>query len=327
MRALKNMLLGCLGVAAALAPARAAVLIPIVPAPNSTATVVFGINDNNTIAGGYVGTDGLERAFFGSLDGTYTSFSVGTGGSEARAINDNGYIVGFSNSQHGTTATQPIFERRPSGKVLNVTVNGQQLFGRAQGINNSENRFAGTYWDFGSHESVAFAGHHGRYRRDIRIPLVHQASDGEGIDSTNVTVGDFFQPPTHGFIKSGNTLTVVDYPGSNVDGTSLKAINDNGQAVGQWSDTDGNTHSFVLDIASNAFTDINVSGATRIEAWNINAAGAVAVNTDVGSFIWCARKRACPAGGATVAVPVHRAGRFPHYSCKSPCTSLPARRD
>jgi hypothetical protein len=321
MRKLACVLAGCLGVAAASAPAGAAVLIPVIPVPNSSATTVFGINDSNTIAGSFVGQDdGIEHAFFGSLDGSYNAFDAGSGGTEARAINNNGYITGFSNSQNGTTADQPIFERRPNGHVEIVTVNGQQLFGRAQGINNSQNKFAGTFWDSGDHEAVAFVGRHGEFLREVRIPIVHQASDGEGINSEGTVVGSFFQPPQQGFVVKGNQILVVFYLSDQDAGTTLEGINDNGQAVGQWVDESGNFHSFLLDIDTATFTDILVPGATNVRAWNLNSAGAVTVDSDAGAFIWCARKRDCPAGGTEVAAPTHvAAAGFPRYLCGRTC--------
>jgi hypothetical protein len=327
MHRLACVLVGCLGVAAAGAPAGAAVLIPVISVPNSSVTTVFGINDSNTIAGSFIGQDdGIEHAFFGSLDGTYSTFDAGSGGTEARAINNNGYITGFSNSQNGTTADQPIFERRPNGNVKNVTVNGQPLFGRAQGINNAQNKFAGTFWDSGDHEAVAFVGRRDRLLHEVRIPIVHQASDGEGINSDNVVVGGFFQPPQQGFVVQGNSILVVFYVSDTDTGTVLEGINDNGQAVGQWVDEDGAVHSFLLDIATATFTDILVPGATNVRAWNLNSAGAVTVDSDVGPFIWCARKQDCPAGGTEVAAPTHVApAGFPRYLCGRTC-EVPAGR-
>src|SRR5690242_4648801 len=80
--------------------AKPAVLVPVPAAPNSTVTTAFGINDLYLISGSYIGKDdGIEHDFFGTLAGDYTSFDAGDGGSEARAINNNGRIVGFSNSQ------------------------------------------------------------------------------------------------------------------------------------------------------------------------------------------------------------------------------------
>ena len=98
---------------------------------------------------------------------------------------------------------------------------------------------------------------------------------------------------------------MVDYPSGDNQGTTLEGINDNGLVVGQWVDSSDNTHSFLLDPSTNTFTDIDVSGASNVYAWAINAAGAVAVSSDAGSFIWCAKKSQCPTGGREVAAPVH----------------------
>ena len=298
MRSVRTVLLLplCLAVAAS---ASAAVLVPVPSVPNSSITTVFAINDGNVVAGSYIGaSDGIEHSFFGPL-GSYTSFDAGTGGSEARGINNKGVITGFSNSQGGNTATEPAFERKGDGKIVNVTMSGQQLYGQAQGIAALGNMYAGTRWDFGEHEAVAFVGRGGNWKRDVRIPDVHQASTAGGINSSGVVVGSYFQPPTHGFMGSGNKLATVDYPSGDSQGTTLEGINDRGLAVGQWSDSSGNTHSFLYDPATSAFTDINVSGASNVYAWAINAAGAVAVSSDAGSYIWCMKKKQCPSGGRT----------------------------
>jgi|SRR5579871_419796 len=298
-----------------IAPAQAAVLVPV-SVPDASKTRLFGINDDNVIAGSFIGkSDHVEHAFFGPFGGEYTSFDGGDGGTQARAINNNDYITGFSNSQGsgGITGTQPIFERLPDGTILNVTASGQQLYGRAQGINNTENKFAGTYWDFHEFEAVAFVGRNGKYLHDVRLPF-NQASDGEGINDANVIVGQIFQPPLHGFIRDGKIVTIVDYPGTHVSGTALEGINNNGQAVGQWFDNHSRPHSFLLDIASQTFTDIVVPGAKKTEAWNINNNGAVALSSNVGAFIWCARKSQCPASGRFVEAPKHAAKSFTRES-------------
>ena len=103
----------------------------------------------------------------------------------------------------------------------------------------------------------------------------------------------------------------VDYPSDQASGTTLNGLNDGNQAVGQWTDSVGNTHSFLLDVATNTFTDIAVSGAANVYAWGINNNGAVAVSSDAGSYIWCAKAKQCPAGGAAVAAPTHHARAFP----------------
>jgi hypothetical protein len=306
MRGISERLLFVIGAMAVMfVPSYAATLVPVPSVPNSTLTTVFAINDNNVVAGSYIGSnDGVEHSFFGPL-GNYTSFDAGTGGSEARGINDKGLITGFSNSQGGNTATEPAFERKINGRIVNVMMSGQQLYGQPQGIAALGARFAGTHWDFGEQEAVAFVGRGGFWRRDLRIPFEYQASTAGGINSSGVVVGSYLQPPTHGFIGSGSNIAMVDYPSGDSQGTALEGINDSGLAVGQWVDSSGNTHSFLLDPSTNIFTDINVSGASNVYAWSINAAGAVAVSTDIGSFIWCRRAKQCPSGGTEIDAPIH----------------------
>ncbi|MBV8800822.1 MAG: hypothetical protein JO208_13570 [Alphaproteobacteria bacterium] len=303
---IRAVLLAGAAVAATLCSGHAAVLVPVPPVPDSTVTTLYGLNDSFQIVGSYIGADdGIEHAFFGYMTGDYYPFDAGSGGTQARAINNKQDIVGFTNSQGGNTSNQPIFEMYANSKIH--VLNG--IFGRAQGIDNEKGRFAGTRWDFNNHQAVAFKGEHAHYRKDVRIPEVHQASEANGINSAGVVVGDYFRPPLHGFIGSGNKLQTVDYPSDQSSGTAMEGINDAGQAVGQWTDQNGNAHSFLLDIASSTFTDITVPGASNVYAWNINTQGAVAVSSDAGSFIWCKKKSACPAGGIVVSAPEHRARR------------------
>ena len=64
------------------------------------------------------------------------------------------------------------------------------------------NHFAGTFWDFDHFEADAFLGHNTKFVREVRIPFVHQASQGEGINDNGDVVGSFFQPPVHGSLDS-----------------------------------------------------------------------------------------------------------------------------
>lgn len=315
MRILKTLVFGCLGAAALISSASAITLVPVRDVPNSKKTSVFGLNDGNVIAGSYIGQDKVEHAFFGTLDGDYTTFDAGAGGSEARGINSAGFIVGFFDSQDGSTSDQTIFVRKPSGQLLTAA----DFAGRAQSINSS-NQIAGTYWDFIDFEAVAFMGKNAKYKHDVHIPAEHQASEAEGISDNGDVVGSFFMPPTHGYIVRGNDLTVVDYPSTKSIGTSLEGINSNGLVVGQWFDPKSRPHSFLLNSVTGTFTDIEVPGAKRVSAWNLNNLGAVAVSTDIGSFIWCLNDSSCPSHGATVKGAVHMASKpFQHFTCGRTC--------
>jgi len=285
---------------------QAAVLVPVTSVPNSKSTTVYGINSDNVLVGSFIGSDDIEHGFFGE-NGSYTTFDAGEGGTQARGISDDGLITGLSNSQSGDAGAQPIFERKTDGTILSVTRTGIDLAGSAQGFSNGDDRFAGTYWNPNIHHTVAFVGQNGKWRSDVTISDVHQASSARGMNSAGTVVGSYFRPPQHGFMVTNKVLTIVDYPVKRAVATELEGINDGGEAVGQWMDRAGRTHSFVLDTASNNFTAIKVKGATDVKAWGINAAGAVALETDIGAFIWCKQKSACPSGGTFVAAPVIRA--------------------
>jgi opacity protein-like surface antigen len=299
MRFLQTLLLGCAGAAAMLSSAAAATLVPVPDVPNSRKTTVFAINDNNVIAGSYLGKDHVEHAFFGPL-GSYTTFDAGPGGTEARGINNSGVIAGASNAQNGITSEEIAFIRKSDGRI--VTVSG--IKGRAQGINNS-NEFAGTYWDFTDFDAVAFIGDHLQYKRDVSLPVQLQASEGTGRNDYGYVVGSFFAPPERGFIRGAHVMYVVDFPSRRSTGTQLEGVNNLSQVVGNWFDDKGHPHAFQMEIATGRVTDIEVPGAKRVHTWGINNNGAVAVSTNIGSFIWCELDGACPAGGTPVKAAVH----------------------
>ena len=294
MRALRVALFCALGATVSTGAASAAVLIPVVPVAGSTATNAFAIDDDGTIAGSYLDQDGIEHAFLGPLDGKhYTTFEGGDNGSQARGINTHGFVTGIANAQSGDPVVEPIFVRNPNGRVGAVTRDGTALTGSIAGIDNAKNRFVGGYWDQAKQRMVAFIGAKGKWTHDLKISAAHKSSVARGINSVGIVVGGYTTPPSHGFVLSGKTLVTVDYPSADATGTELEAINDNGKAVGQWLDTAGRAHSFVYDTVGASFTDITVQHAKQVRAWAINAAGAVAVVTDKGSYIWCANKRAC----------------------------------
>lgn len=295
MRVITGLMLGCLaGTAVAFSPARAAVLVPVAPVQGSSVTTAFAINDSDIIAGSFIGSnDGVEHAFFGTPDGNYTTFDAGSGGSEARGISNDGTITGISNSQNGNTSTEPIYERRPDGKFLNVTMSGRQLFGLAQGINGND-KFAGYYWNTQTSKTQGFVGRNGVWKANVNVPTEKQFAGALGINDSNMIVGYFFAPPLQGFVLNGKNLTIVNYPDAKATGTILNGINNNGKVAGQWIDSNGNEHSFLYDSASSLFTDIKVKGASEVRAWAINSAGAIVVSTDIGSFIWCERAKQCP---------------------------------
>lgn len=282
-----------LGLLVFVAPA-AAVLVPVPRVAGATSTAAYGINDDGVITGAFTGQDGQLHAFFGTLDGQYTAFDAGTGGTVARAIDDRGVIVGFSNAVSGDAGAQPIFERKPNGEILGVTRSGEQLMGFAFGIESGKDRFAGAYWDPAKHQTVAFRGRGGVWKDNVTVREVHQASAAHGINAQGVVVGAYFRPPMHGFVLHGRKLTTVDYPSPRAVATELEAINDQGHATGQWVDRKGHTHAFLYDIATATFTDIRIKGAADVFAFGIDNNDNVAVDTADDAFVWCRTRAACP---------------------------------
>jgi hypothetical protein len=104
-----------------------------------------------------------------------------------------------------------------------------------------------------------------------------------GLDSFGLTVG--FEVDQAGnnlgfVVNPGAISTLVTDPnlpaGSVAAGTAfeqLLGVNDTGTAVGFYNDANGNAHGFEYDIATQAFTEIDVAGATDTTVTGINNAG------------------------------------------------------
>lgn len=273
--------------------AAAGVLVAVGPVPGSqpASTLPLGISNNGVIDGDYLGADQSLHGFVGNVDGPYTTFDAGPGGTEPRAINDLGWITGYS----GANACNPHmdcveFERTPGGAITPVTQSGAQLFGTAQGINLS-GVFVGAYHPSGSptNQTSGFYGLNSQYTSDLTLPFATRETEPRGLNTGGEVVGWYIVPGdiSRGFMLSSGAVTTINYPDPTETGTDLEGVNDQGYIAGQWFDAGGNIHAFVLAPDLVTYTDINVSGATRVQAWGINNKNEVAVSTDIGGFIYC----------------------------------------
>ena len=127
----------------------------------------------------------------------------------------------------------------------------------------------------------------------------------------------------HGFIQipGSGTVQVIDYPSNSAVLTVLEDINESGLASGQWNDTAGNPHAFVLDTTSGNFTTLDPGdGSTFQQAWSMNGKGLVALSTSNGtSYIYCPySQKQCPQGGKSAKVKtVHvPSGNFLRYDAQ-----------
>jgi hypothetical protein len=308
MRSQRTILLGCLGIAMAVGSAvRAGTYVPVIPVAGSSegSTGVLGINDDNVIVGSYFTDDGVQHGFTGTLDGNYTTFDIGVTVTDARGIGKDGSITGEADDRDGNFFP---FERLPNGSVKKITIDGQRFaFGLAQGFN-SKGVFVGfgeTEKDFERHQ---FYAKKGKYQGEIASGLGEVNT--KGVDSLDNVVGDYFtsgDQREHGAFLQDGTASTIDFPGANVVDTFLDGLNDNGIAAGEWDNGfDAQKYKFfgfMVDLNSATFTQLAPPHAKFSQAWGVNKNGLIAITSDQGAFIYCPKKKKCPAAGINVAGP------------------------
>lgn len=301
MRLVSSLLCGACVALLAASPAASGTLIPVPAFPGATTTNVSDINDNLEIAGSYIDAGGIEHGFFGTLGGDYTSFDYpgASSGTEARSINDQGYVLGYAPDE--TFVGGPEFLRKPNGTFVTIMKDGVPLSGIAQGLA-AHQISTGDYIVTDAAHKVGYRGKNGKYKEDIDLGLsgVTRVS-GREINGHGDMAGFFVDSGgDHGFIIKNGTTTVIDADDSGT--TTLEGLNEKGIATGQvLSGEDMNTHAFVLNTHTGTFTWIDVPGSTNQQAWGINKQGLVAVSSDNGSYIYCPLKpRRCPSGGTEI---------------------------
>ena len=300
MRALQTMLLSGL-MLSAMSQAHAATLVPVTPPAGAVATIVFGINEHNVIAGSFFDSGGVEHGFFGPLNGTYTTFDVGgtTIGTEPRGISDMGVITGFAPDPSFAIGTE--FLREGDGTLLTLAKNGIPLDGIAQGVNKKADS-TGDYIDPNTGVRTGYLAHDGVYGSDVDLSLGAVQTSPRGISKQGTLAGFFFDSGAarHGFILDRGVVQVIDADASGT--TALEGINIHGFATGQVVDASGNPHAFTYDSSTGTFTTIDVpDGSVLQQAWGVNDHGLVALSTDVATYIYCPQKQHCPKGGTDIA--------------------------
>jgi hypothetical protein len=230
-------------------------------------TAALGINDAGEVTGMYRDTSIVHHGFIRSATGSITTFDApgaGSGmyqGSFPIAINgagdvtgtylDSGYVNhGFVRASDGTITTFDAPSAATTGGVFSGTV---PLTINAAG------EIAGTYTD-------ASGARHGFVRAtngtitDFDAPGVVtstgiiQGTIASSINTAGYVSGFYMGTGSllHGFVRAANgTITAFSAPaagsgGGMVSGTSEFAINVNGAATGEYTDTKGVTHGFVL---------------------------------------------------------------------------------
>ncbi len=290
---MRKLLIGSAALSALLVAASSAsagTWVAAVPVSGSTSMSVFGINDQNVVTGDYIDSSNVTHGMVGPFDGSnYTSFDDSGGTTQARAINDNGYITGFD------TGTLTPWERSPTGKLKNIVdKKGNTLNQLAQGLN-SANVFAANYDSSSTGLSVGYLGAKYKLKKNFKLSIANNGYAGRGIDAAGDIAGWFLDPSTnlqHGLLIIGGTATQLDVPSATY--TVMEGINDKGMASGQFEDSSGVIHGFIYDIAKAKITQLDAPGATLTQAWGINNNNVVAVSSSAGSFAYCVSKKGCP---------------------------------
>ena len=280
--------------------ALAGTLVPVTPFPGATTTIVFGINDDGVIAGSYRDSDGIEHGFFGPLNGTYTSFDYGgtSSGTEPRALNDDGAIVGFATDPNFAVGQE--FLRETDGTIKTFKKDGTPLDGIAQGVTKKE-KSTGDYIDPNTFVRTGYLAKDGKYKSDLNLGFDVTRTSPRALASNGNTAG-FYDDDVgamHGFIDNAGVVQVVDFDSSGT--TVLEGLNRKGLAAGQYTGSDGEPHAFTYDSTTAKFKSIDVpDGSVFQQAWGVNDEGQVAVSTDVASYIYCTKKKVCPAGAIDI---------------------------
>jgi len=289
--------------------------------------MAFDITATNDVVGAYRDTAGIEHGFVGPLDGSnYKTFDYGgrSIGTEPRGIDYNGAIVGFA-ATSGFTFGQE-FYRKPNGQFLTFTKHGQPLDGVVQGLNG----FGTSVGDYFNADGIrmGYFGVTGNYKRDFSLRVKgYLQNSPRGIAAPDAGIDGYFidaDGGEHGFVQKSGTVQVIDYPDNGAILTVLESINKATEAAGQWDDTAGNPHAFVLNIAKSTFTSLDPGdGSTFQQAWGINGEGLVTLSTSTGaSYVYCPYKDTgkCPSGaqaknGKTHSIRVAN-GTFLRYDSK-----------
>jgi probable HAF family extracellular repeat protein len=216
-----------------------------------------------------------------------TVVNLGTLGgtlSEARGINDNGQVVGYSYISGNSTTHAFLWQ---NGTMTDLgTLGGSSSL--AQGINNS-GRVAGQSSVTGDAETHAVTWQNGTIT-DLGTP--GQFSGANAINDNGQVVGAAYNGSYHATLWQNGTATDLGtLSGTQAAQSFAVAINASGQVVGYSSALgDTETHAFLWQ--NGTMSDLGTLGGTFSQAFGINTSGQVvgisstAGDTENHAFLW-----------------------------------------
>jgi probable HAF family extracellular repeat protein len=237
--------------------------------PGARRTQPFGINNHGQSVGEYVDAEGRSHGFL--LDnGVFTTIDAPGGTSTiAFDINDSGQIVGISFTDSIAAGLGPAFLRDASGAFTTITVpNAFSTF--PFGINN-RSQVVGQY------EGAARDGHGFLLDQGVLTNIDAPAATGGAIVFDINEQGQLagaYDLVNHGYLQDRRgDFTTIDHPDAAPLTGDPIGINNRGQIVGAYVDTEGIIHGFLLD--KHRFTNIDVPDALETSPFKINDRGQI----------------------------------------------------
>ena len=234
-----------------------------------TFTQLLGINKAGAIAGYFgSGADAQHpnKGFVLNLPNSYTAENYpNSAQTQVIGINNNGDTNGFyidsAGATHGFTDI--------GGAFATVDVPGT-TFNQLLGLNNKGEQ-AG-YYQFGPSSGPTFVPYVRRADGSfLLLPIAN--AQATSINDQDL-VGGFYNDANgnaHGFLWQSGTPMTVDFQGATA--TQILGVNNQGQAVGSYTDGQKVTHGFVYNWRTHAFNQVDVPGSTSTVVNGINKRG------------------------------------------------------
>lgn len=266
------------------APAQASyVFQDIVNPADPTFNQELGINSSGEIAGYFGSGMAVGHPNKGyTTTPPYTSFTnenfPGSAQTQVTGLNNAGTTVGFwsdTNLGGGDNNFGFVDQLGTFTDVNNPNTGSGPKINQLLGVNNS-NIAVGFYVDAAGVTHGYTYGIAGKtFSADINDPNAGAAS-GQGTTAAAINnsgeIAGFYiaaDGSVHGFSDVAGVFTTIDPPGSMA--TQLLGLNDNGLAVGLWTDSGGVQHGLLYNLATNTFQNIddpNGIGSTTINGIN-----------------------------------------------------------
>jgi uncharacterized membrane protein len=209
--------------------------------PGAGVTELFAINKTGEIVGAFGNTDTDCCHGFKLVSGIYTQLDCpGSTFTVALGVNSSGEIVGFCDGKGFLLS---------GGTYTIISVPGA-LYTYTEGINkygviagyyfDSSMNSHGFTWDKGTITTIDYGnGYPNTYLAGINDSGV--IVGGYGI---NETIASIFYPWEHGFLYSSGTFSTFDAPFGDVQVTQPWGMNNNGEIVGGYVDSQGMFYGF-----------------------------------------------------------------------------------